>query len=265
MREAGIAVLSGVSANPSVAAGVCIFAVAFTMVAGNALYGQRGGHPFPLFQTRDHTVTRSVPDPAPEGAKVVGTARPKPVAEQKVPVPAMRPRGDRVVVEAKPAPAGSQPVMDAQAQLKAAGFYTGEVDGLLGPKTRDAVLRFEAAAGLAATGKVDEALARRIEAWREKPAKAVVQREAPAAEAASETPPAVTLDIRDARDAALIARIQIGLINSGETGISVDGLVGEDTIDAIRRFQERVGLEITGAPDAALLQKLMEVGALKNG
>lgn len=265
MREAGAAVLSGMSANPSVAAGVCIFAVAFSLVAGNALYGQRGGHPFPLFQTRDHTVTRSVPEPAPEGTKVVRTARAKPAAEQKVPVPAMRPRGDRASVEPKLAATGSQPVADAQAQLKEAGFYTGEVDGLFGPKTRDAIMRFEATAGLPATGKVDDGLAERIEAWREKPAKAIVVREAPERKAAAEAPQAVTLDIRDARDAALIARIQIGLINIGETGVSVDGLASEETIEAIRRFQERFGLEITGAPDIALLEKLVEVGALKSG
>lgn len=43
---------------------------------------------------------------------------------------------------------------DIQAALKAAGFYTGTVDGKIGPKTKKAIIEFQKAKGLKADGKV---------------------------------------------------------------------------------------------------------------
>ena len=46
-----------------------------------------------------------------------------------------------------------------QAQLKSAGYYTGEVDGIYGPLTVDAVQKLQTEAGLPTTGVVDKATA----------------------------------------------------------------------------------------------------------
>ena len=43
---------------------------------------------------------------------------------------------------------------DIQAALKNAGYYMGEVDGKVGPKTKKAIESFQTANGLAADGKV---------------------------------------------------------------------------------------------------------------
>lgn len=43
---------------------------------------------------------------------------------------------------------------EIQAALKAAGFYTGSVDGKIGPKTKRAIVEFQKAMGLKADGKV---------------------------------------------------------------------------------------------------------------
>lgn len=43
---------------------------------------------------------------------------------------------------------------DIQTALKAAGFYTGNVDGKIGPKTKRAIVEFQKAMGLKADGKV---------------------------------------------------------------------------------------------------------------
>jgi peptidoglycan hydrolase-like protein with peptidoglycan-binding domain len=43
---------------------------------------------------------------------------------------------------------------DIQTALKAAGFYTGNVDGKIGPKTKKAVMEFQKTKGLKADGKV---------------------------------------------------------------------------------------------------------------
>lgn len=45
--------------------------------------------------------------------------------------------------------------VDIQKVLKDAGYYTGDLDGLAGPKTSAAVVEFQKAKGLPETGKVD--------------------------------------------------------------------------------------------------------------
>lgn len=53
-------------------------------------------------------------------------------------------------------PAGPYKPMASQIQtaLKNANFYTGEIDGVIGPKTKKAIEAFQAANGLQADGKV---------------------------------------------------------------------------------------------------------------
>jgi hypothetical protein len=49
-----------------------------------------------------------------------------------------------------------QVVADVQAALQEQGFYTGEVDGLMGPLTRQALAEYQQANGLYATETIDE-------------------------------------------------------------------------------------------------------------
>src|SRR5215470_1665163 len=52
-------------------------------------------------------------------------------------------------------PSVASRVQQAQARLKAAGFDPGPPDGTLGPKTRDALRRYQRTKGLQATGELD--------------------------------------------------------------------------------------------------------------
>jgi hypothetical protein len=47
-------------------------------------------------------------------------------------------------------------IADVQAELQEMGYYKGEVDGLLGPLTREALAAYQADQGLAATASIDE-------------------------------------------------------------------------------------------------------------
>jgi len=49
-----------------------------------------------------------------------------------------------------------QVIADTQALLQQMGYYTGEVDGLLGPLTRDALAAYQADQGLTTTASIDE-------------------------------------------------------------------------------------------------------------
>jgi peptidoglycan hydrolase-like protein with peptidoglycan-binding domain len=293
---AGLAI-EAVQENPSIAAGICTFAVAFSLVAGNALYGQRGGHPVPLFATRDAITTRSVEKPvARETRKQAAVPAPED-QEAQVPVPQSRPETPAA------RSVSSTLVRDTQEGLKLLGHYGGEVDGLYGPKTREAILRFERAAGLEPTGVVSAALADMVTKGSRKqeksatpaaveaapvapvervaagPAKAPQAQKAvaTAASAPAETvsaeaqaPATVSQDkdmtaetARDIRMSALVARIQIGLQNFGELEVPLDGQLGERTVEAIRRFQERYGFTTDGQPSEALVDKLEQIGALR--
>jgi peptidoglycan hydrolase-like protein with peptidoglycan-binding domain len=47
-------------------------------------------------------------------------------------------------------------IADVQAVLQEMGYYTGEVDGLLGPLTREALTGYQADNGLTATAAIDQ-------------------------------------------------------------------------------------------------------------
>ena len=47
-------------------------------------------------------------------------------------------------------------IADVQAELQEQGYYTGEVDGLLGPLTRQALTAYQADHGLYTTAVIDE-------------------------------------------------------------------------------------------------------------
>lgn len=49
-----------------------------------------------------------------------------------------------------------QVIANVQANLQQQGYYTGEVDGLLGPLTQEALVNFQNSNGLAPTGSIDE-------------------------------------------------------------------------------------------------------------
>ena len=49
-----------------------------------------------------------------------------------------------------------QVIADVQAELQQMGYYRGEVDGLLGPLTREALTAYQADQGLATTASIDE-------------------------------------------------------------------------------------------------------------
>jgi hypothetical protein len=68
------------------------------------------------------------------------------------------PPGDasaRPLAPTTPLPPAASRVQQAQARLKAAGFDPGPPDGTLGPKTRDALRRYQRTKGLQATGELD--------------------------------------------------------------------------------------------------------------
>jgi murein L,D-transpeptidase YcbB/YkuD len=117
-----------------------------------------------------------------------------------------------------------------QQSLAAAGYYAGEIDGVYGPQTVDAVQRLQAANGLPETGTMDKASEAALRATLEAQGGA-------AAEAA----------------AASTAALQQTLKLAGYWDGPVDGQWTDALTAAIGAAQTDLGVPVTGTVDAATI------------
>ncbi len=122
-------------------------------------------------------------------------------------------------------------VREVQAELTRRGLYDGPADGLFGPKTEAAILDFEIGAGLKPTGKPNPEL---LAAMRAGSAPVIVP-------------------------SSKIAAVQKVLDQRGFGPIKADGILGEGTRAAIRRFEASRGLPQRGDISPAFLSELSKV------
>jgi len=239
-------IIAAVLDHPSVAAGTVTFAVAFSLVAGNAFYAQSGTHPEPIWATRDATFTHSVE----KNLRPVSTTSVKP---RVAPIPTPR----NTVRFDDEQPKSSPLVAAVQEALIATGDFNGNVDGLMGPVTRNAITAYQKRHGFEQTGKASRLLLTSIE--RDLPVAANDMDRLSSLIAGSTSEPQ-----SDEFDEALVRQIQQGLAKKGME-ISVDGIFGDKTRAAISQFQRNNGLEVTGKPDSNVLQMLQKTGAFAQG
>jgi peptidoglycan hydrolase-like protein with peptidoglycan-binding domain len=287
---------SVISAHPSLAGGSVAFAVIFGFVATNALWHQPGQHPAPILKTRD--VASSAPPlasakpeamtPLIKGAptRTVTTYRIErsdetPTASIPVPVAPAPAVPQQVAPEVSTAPASDPVLMQIQTALARNGLYTGEIDGLMGPKSAAAIRAWEKANGYSETGEASAALlaimeqasvqsrmqAAPAEVASSQPAVLPTPRPAPAApvvasDARAGEPVTIPAVIAQGAASELVQQIQSGLSNIAYADITVDGVAGSQTRAAISAFEKHYRLPVTGQPNEIVLKKLIEIGAL---
>ncbi len=120
-----------------------------------------------------------------------------------------------------------------QTQLRDAGYYEGEVDGIYGPQTVDAVEALQEAHGLPVSGTVDKATA------------AALQDDLAAESGASAQ-----------QDVATTAAVQQTLALLGLWDGPVDGTWTPALTEAIKELQTTLGVRASGTVDAATLTAL---------
>jgi peptidoglycan hydrolase-like protein with peptidoglycan-binding domain len=123
------------------------------------------------------------------------------------------------------APVRSSEVGDAQQRLRTVGYYDGPVDGIWGPETQAAVLRFQRNRGLEATGRLDGQTAD------------ILRSDAAAISSAAATPIAIS-------DPTDVRTLQNRLRQLGVYGGPADGVWGPDTQAAVETFQRSHGLAV---------------------
>lgn len=219
----------------------------------------------------DDTPTASIPVPNIAPAPVQATA------------PAPAPRA------AETAPKTDPVLTRIQQILAERGLYGGAIDGLMGPKSAAAIRAWEKANGYVQTGEPTSGLLAVMEpsapTSAAKPAAPVAPVQSvslentptpkprpdratnPAPAAGSEqqvsqpvTEPAPAPVVSGVSE--MVRQIQSGLSNIAYADIAVDGVAGDQTKSAIRAFEKHYRLPVTGEPNQAVLDKLLEIGAL---
>ena len=120
-----------------------------------------------------------------------------------------------------------------QSSLSTAGYYDGDVDGVYGPQTVDAVVALQDAHGLPTTGTVDKATA------------AALEEDLTAAGGASAE-----------ETLASTAAVQQTLKLAGYWDGPVDGEWTDALTEALQEFQTALGVKPTGTVDAATVRAL---------
>ncbi|MCA3574944.1 MAG: peptidoglycan-binding protein [Aestuariivirga sp.] len=138
------------------------------------------------------------------------------------------------------------PVVEAvQRELAAAGYYKGIVDGVIGRKTRQAIMAYQQAQGLEPDGKPSTDLAEHIRFTRE------------VAEASLFTG---TIAVSpDAERRAEVRRVQTGLAELAYSPGQINGEMTSQTRDAIMAFERDRNLPQTGEISDALLAELAKM------
>lgn len=148
-------------------------------------------------------------------------------------------------------------VRDIQDALRIAGYYNGQVDGLNGPMTSDAIRRYQARNGMRQTGAATQALLAQLTLTGSVQGGGV-----PVPRGPNDLQPKNVSLGGSAHYDPNIRLLQQTLADMGYGPLKVDGVMGGQTSSAIQRFELDRGMPITGEPSQRLIEKLKAVGGL---
>jgi len=128
-------------------------------------------------------------------------------------------------------------VKKVQQALNDAGYDCGTPDGVAGKKTKNAIMEYQAWAGLEQTGTIDDTLLEQL-SFLGSPTQEAAEGQAVNA------------------DTETLKKVQQALNSAGFDCGTPDGVMSESTKNAIMEFQAWAGLEQTGTIDDTLLEQL---------
>jgi peptidoglycan hydrolase-like protein with peptidoglycan-binding domain len=173
----------------------------------------------------------------------------------------------RITTHAEP-PKPDDLVRAVQDALKQVGYYSGPLDGIMGPRTHAAITVFEVKTGRMETGEASWELLTAIQNTDRldlAPARLPEQLPALTSTVASEQPGRPSVEPVTPASDPLLATIQKALAEAAYGPVDVDGFMGPKTHDAIMRFQRDHNLPVTGEVSDALVIELRAAGALDDG
>ncbi|MGH2340131.1 peptidoglycan-binding domain-containing protein [Segnochrobactraceae bacterium EtOH-i3] len=225
--------LGRVTARPVRTIAIAGGVVMVGLIIANAVVMQHERHPAPIYATRPFSTTTVA-----VGPRTGITTTRSPAATQ---TSAEAPPEPHVVIDG---PAVEKARIAAiQDALSKRGLYAGSVDGRTGPKTASAIRNFETQSGFAPTGQPSPAVAQALgiddAVWLSKAA-----------------------DDQAAAERTRIAKAQKALSALGYGPLKADGRPGNETVNAVQRFELDQGLPVTGNIDDRLLVRLLEADTM---
>lgn len=219
--------------NPVGAGGAVVMGLTACLIIANAVGLQPGRHPAPLFSTRERSETLQLPEPEGrrQGLKI-----------QEI----------------------STLVLDLQISLRKIGLYEGPLDGLSGPATERAIRAFERRLGQIETGKAtEETLALILMHGEETVSTQIpIPRKKPVFSGTSDTGQEHVTHSDVDSDPQLL-KIQKALSDLGYGPLTADGVLGNNTTAAIKRFELDRGLPLTGEPGPTMIENLEMISGRK--
>jgi peptidoglycan hydrolase-like protein with peptidoglycan-binding domain len=262
IADMAAAVAMGVLSRPRLIGGAVVAATMFGFFGANAALFQTSEHPRALFATRLSLFDQQA-------------------AEQREPLRVLAPKAGEThirverqsaVGDTKPekhpdqGPRGDAKTMSVQSALSEMGLYTGEIDGLEGPKTEAAIIAYQKALGTQQSGRIDGVLLEALNLSAETVAAIPAPKPRPQEPVATTVVPEPVAPLvavpGTGESAARIARIQAGLRAFGHDQIDIDGVVGSKTRAAITEFQALFRIAQTGEPSVEVEKKMREIGLL---
>ncbi|MBQ8092219.1 MAG: peptidoglycan-binding protein [Clostridia bacterium] len=189
-----------------------------------------------LFQSRNYLPETGVADNATQRAAYSSSA----IAYDSYTYPTLV-RGDRGTL-----------VRNLQSRLQKLGYYTIKVDGIFGSGTQRAVRNFQSRNGLSVTGIADNTTQK-------------VLYSSSAISSGGYSPVYYTTLSRSSRYNSAVVSLQSRLNALGYAAGTVDGYFGSRTYRAVRNFQSRNGLSVTGVADVTTQEILYSSAAVPAG
>jgi peptidoglycan hydrolase-like protein with peptidoglycan-binding domain len=144
-------------------------------------------------------------------------------------------------------------VESAQRELAASGLYSGQVDGVSGRRTKLAIIAYQRANGLDETGLATPELIEHIRYTRQ------ISEAVSMTEVAPGSPPPGILTQPKAVDT--VTRVQVGLAELGYEPGAINGQMGQQTRNAILKFERDRGIAPTGDISATLIAELEKLSS----
>ncbi len=250
--------------NPAMSGGLMVMAITAMAIMSNALFLQAGRHPEPLFATRPAETAKAPARPA--------VAVPLPQTREQAAAAVPAPAASASAAMAPPAPVDASKALVAavQRELARLGIYTDAIDGVVGSHTKAAISAWQTAAGIKVTGEPTPELLAALRAPvtanpPATPVPAVVKQAASTDQVAAAVARANELE-REQAALALgkqLRGVQTALSEIGYGPLAVNGQMDKATVDALRGFQLDNGLPVTGQLSDKLVQRLVDIGAMK--
>lgn len=222
------------AARPVLFGSIALFAILAGSVADNAFNRQAGRHLHPMLSTRA--------DPGAAPRAVLRAARTEPATEEP------RIRNDPRIL-AFPL------VEEVQALLAEKGYYKAVVDGRAGQATDIAIREFQRDRGLRVDGMATPLLLTQLRQGTEPDQ---IATEIASLDGAIDPGATGATDGGGDRDLVRAIQERLGALKVAQ--VTADGILGEQTRAAIRTFQALEGMEVTGEPSSAVLDRLAASG-----